>query len=144
MATFEVSTFINRPLQEVFDFMIDPANAVQWISGAESAKWASAGPVGVGSVIHQVGRFLGREVVSDAEITRFNPPNVWGQKFSSGPLKFENTNKYESKDGGTLLIQSFQGEMGGFFKLAEGLAIKQMQKQVESDGQRLKKLLEAG
>ncbi len=143
MATFEVSTFINRPLQEVFDFTIDPANAIQWIKGTESAKWVSAGPVGVGSVMHTVGRFLGREVVSDAEITQFAPPNVWGQKSKSGPLKLENTNKYESKDGGTLLIQSFQAEVGGFFKIAENLAIKQMQKQVASDGQSLKKLLEA-
>jgi carbon monoxide dehydrogenase subunit G len=143
MSKFEVSTFINRPLQEVFDFMIDPANAVQFIKGTESAKWTTAGPVGVGSVIHSVGRFLGREVVSDAEITQWNPPNVWGQKTSGGPLKFENTNKYESKDGGTLLVQTFQGEVGGFFKLAEGLAIKQMQKQVETDGNSLKKLLEA-
>jgi hypothetical protein len=65
------------------------------------------------------------------------------QKANNGPLKFENTNKFEAKDGGTLLVQTFQGEVGGFFKMAEGLAIKQMQKQVESDGDRLKKLLEA-
>jgi carbon monoxide dehydrogenase subunit G len=143
MNTFTVSTFINRPVQAVFDFTKDPANAVQWISGTESAKWASAGPVGVGSVLHQVGRFMGREVVTDAEITQWNEPNIWAQKSSSGPVKFENTNKYESKDGGTLLTQTFQAEVGGFFKMAEGLALKQMQKQVESDGQRLKKLLEA-
>ena len=143
MNTFTVTTFINRPVQEVFDFTIDPANAAQWQAGTKSARWSSAGPVGVGSVLHQVGKFLGREIETDAEITQWNPPNVWGQKASSGPLKFENTNKYESKDGGTLLVQSFQGEIGGFFKMAEGLAIKQVQKQIESDGQNLKKLLEA-
>ena len=92
---------------------------------------------------HSVGRLLGREFVIDTEITQWNPPNVWGQKASSGPLKFENTNKFESKDGGTLLIQNFQGEVGGFFKLAEGLAIKQLQKQIETDSHTLKMLLEA-
>ena len=142
MNTFTVTTFINCPVQEVFDFTKDPANAAQWISGTECAEWASTGPVGVGSILHQVGKFLGREIDSNAEITQWDPPSVWGQKTSSGPIKFENTNKYESKDGGTLLVQSFAAEVGGFFKVAEGLAIKQMQKQVESDGQRLKKLLE--
>jgi hypothetical protein len=68
---------------------------------------------------------------------------VWSQKGNSGPMKFENTNKFEPKDGGTLLVQTLQGETGGLFKLAEGLAIKQMQKQFESDGQALKKVLEA-
>jgi ligand-binding SRPBCC domain-containing protein len=143
MNTFTVTTFINRPVQEVFDFTIDPANAVKWISGAISADWSSKGPVGVGSILHQVGRFLGREVETNAEIDQWNPPSLWGQKANNGPLKFENTNKFEAKDGGTLLVQTFQGEVGGFFKMAEGLAIKQMQKQVESDGDRLKKLLEA-
>jgi uncharacterized protein YndB with AHSA1/START domain len=143
MHTFQVTTFINRPPQEVFDFATNPANSAQWQNGTESAQWSSEGPVGVGSIVHSVGRMLGREFVMDIEITQWNPPNVWGQKGNSGPLKFENTNKFESKDGGTLLIQSFQGEVGGFFKVAEGLAIKQLQKQVETDGNALKMLLEA-
>ena len=51
MDTFTVTTFINRPLQEVFDFITNPANSAQWQSGTESAKWASEGPVGVGSIV---------------------------------------------------------------------------------------------
>ena len=58
-------------------------------------------------------------------------------------MKVENTNRFESKDGGTQLIQDFQGEVGGFFKMAEGLAIRQIQKTIESDGKALKRLLEA-
>ena len=142
MNTFEVTTFIHRPVQEVFDFMTNPANSAKWQNGTESSKWSSEGPVRVGSILHSVGRLLGREFVMDAEITQWNPPSLWGLKASNGPLKFENTNKFESKDGGTLVIQSFQGEIGGFFKMAEGLAIKQIQKQVETDGKTLKTLLE--
>ncbi|MGA2489105.1 MAG: SRPBCC family protein [Anaerolineales bacterium] len=143
MNTFTVTTFINRPVQEVFDFTIDPANAVKWQASTISAEWSSKGPTGVGSVIHQVGRFLGREMETNAEINQWNPPSLWSQKANNGPLKIENTNKYESKDGGTLLTQTFQGEVGGFFKIAEGLAFKQMQKELEADCSRLKKLLEA-
>ena len=143
MSTFTATTFINRPPQEVFDFMSNPANAAQWQSGTESAEWSSEGPVGVGSIYHSVGRMMGRELVIDAEITQWDPPNLWGVKGSTGPLKYDVKNQLESKDGGTLLIQDFQGEVGGFFKLAEGLAIKRLQKQVESDGNTLKMLLEA-
>jgi uncharacterized protein YndB with AHSA1/START domain len=143
MFEFEVTTFINRPPQEVFDFTIDPANVLQWQNGAVSARWSSEGPAGVGSTIHSVNRFLGREVVMDAEITQWNPPNVWGQKAANGQLKLENTNKCESKDGGTLFVQSFKGAVGGFFRVAEGLAMKQIQKQIETDGNALKMLLEA-
>ena len=143
MATFTVTTFINRPLQEVFDFMTNPASFAQWQSGTKSAKWASDGPVGVGSIFQSVGEMMGREMKFDGEITQWDPPNMWGIKGGSGPMKFEGISKFESKDGGTQVTQTFQGEVGGFFSIAEGLAIKQLQKQVENDGGALKKLLEA-
>jgi uncharacterized protein YndB with AHSA1/START domain len=143
MAEFTVTTFIDRPPQEVFDFATNPANFPKWQSGAVSADWTSEGPVGVGSTMHSVSRLLGRELESDAEITQWDPPNLFGWKFNSGPIKVENTNKLEPKDGGTLLVQDFQGEVGGFFKIAESLAVKQIQKQVKTDGNTLKKVLEA-
>lgn len=143
MDTFTVTTFIDRPPQEVFDFATNPANSSQWQDGTESSEWSSEGPVGVGSTVHYVGRMLGRKLEMDAEIIEWAPPNLWGIKVNSGPMKIESMNKFESKDGGTLMIQDFQGEVGGFFKMAEGLAIKQAQKQVETDGNALKMLLEA-
>ena len=143
MATFTVTTFINRPLQVVFDFMTNPANFAQWQSGTKSAKWASEGPVGVGSIFNSIGEMMGREMKFDGEITQWGPPNVWGVKGASGPMKFESVSKFESKDGGTQVTQTFEGEVGGFFSIAEGLAIKQLQKQIETDGKALKKVLEA-
>lgn len=143
MNTFTVTTMINRPIKEVFDFMTNPDNNARWQNGTVSAKLVSESPLGVGSIFHSVGKIMGRELAMDAEVTQWDPPNVWGIKSKSGPIKFEGVNKFESKDGGTLITQSFQGEAGGFLKLAEGMAIKQMQKQVEGDGQRLKQLLES-
>lgn len=143
MAEFTVTTFIDRPPQEVFDYATNPANTNKWQSSNRSSEWSSNGPVGVGSTIRSVGRMLGRDMEMDLEITAWDPPNLWGMKGSSGPMKFTNSNKFEPKDGGTLLVQNFQGEVGGFFKLAESMAIKQLQKMVETDGQALKTLLEA-
>jgi uncharacterized protein YndB with AHSA1/START domain len=143
MNTFTVTTFIKRPQQEVFDFMTDPANAPQWQNGTKSAKWVSEGPVRVGSHYQSTGKLLGRETKIEAEITQWDSPNAWGIKVNNGPMKVEASNKFESQDGGTLVTQTFQGEVGGFFNMAEGLAVKQMQKQVETDGQRLKSLLES-
>jgi len=143
MATFTVTTFINRPVQDVFDFMTNPTNFAQWQSGTKSAKWASEGSVGVGSIFNSTGEMMGREMKMDLEITQWSPPTVWGIKGQSGPMKFGAISKFESKDGGTQVTQTFEGEVGGLFSIAEGLAIKQLQKQVENDGNTLKKLLEA-
>lgn len=143
MAAFELTTFINRPPQEVFDYMTDPAHSHQWQSGTKSARWVSESPVGVGSIFQGVTELLGREMTMDAEITRWDPPHVWGLKANNGPMNIEVTTEFESQDGGTLVIQNFQGELGGLFNIAEGLAVKQLQKQVEADGKTLKRLLEA-
>ena len=143
MKTFTVTKFINRPAQEVFDFLTNPANAVQFESGMVSSKYISEGPVGVGSKLQNIGRMMGREIVATAEITQWNPPNVYSFKATNGPANLKAEYKFEVKDGGTLLIQNIQVELGGFFGMAEGLAAKQMQKQYENNFDTLKKILEA-
>lgn len=143
MNTFTVTTFIKRPQQEVFEFTTDPANSPKWQSGTKSARWSTEGPVGVGSVFQSVSKLLGREMKIDAEITHWDSPNLWGASVKNGPMKVQITNKFETLDGGTQMVQTFQGEVGGLFNIAEGLAVKQLQKQVETDSQALKTLLES-
>ena len=144
MYKFESSIFINRPVQEVFDFVTNPANNATWVSGIESAEWTSDGPPGVGSTIKEVAKLLGRKIEAVAEITGWDPPNLERIKSAGGPLPFESTLKFEAQGDGTLLTETAQVELGGFFKLAEGLVGKQFEKQKESDSSALKLLLEAG
>lgn len=144
MYSFERDIFINRPQQEVFDYVSDPGNDTKWRSSSISAEWTSEGPVGVGSTQHSVDKFLGRELESTAEVTVWDPPHKFGWKSTSGPIPFDLMLKLESKDNGTLLTFGGSAELGGFFKLAEGLAGKQMEKQVYADFENLKKVLEGG
>ena len=144
MIAFEKSVFISRPPQEIFDFVSNPANDTQWQGSIEAAEWTSEGPPGVGSTQRSVIRFLGRKIDSTNEITVWDPPNQFGQKSLSGPIPFEFTVKFESQENGTQLTENFQAEVGGFFKLAEGLVGKQMEKEFDTDLGALKLLLEAG
>ena len=144
MFTFDTTIFIDRPQQEVFDFVSNPANNTKWQSNFASSELTSEGPVGVGSTIRTVSRFLGREIEATAEITVWDPPNQFTFKLPKGPYPVEGTNIFESKDNGTQVTQRGTGEPGGFFKLAEGLAGKQIQKQLETNLSALKIFLEAG
>ena len=144
MINFENSQFINRPPQEVFDFYTNPANDAKWQSGTEHAEWSSEGPHGVGSTQRSVGKLLGRKIDITVEFTDWDSPQQLGFKTVGGPLSIEGTVKFESQENGTLLTQSGQGEFGGFFKIAEGLAAKQLQKQVDTDFDALKLVLEEG
>jgi len=144
MFKFEKSIFINRPQQEVFDFVTDLANDPKWQSGIVSVERTSDGPIGAGSTWSYKLKFMGREIEAKIELSSYDPPNQASVKSVNGPVPFENTYKFESKDGGTQMTFSGQAEIGGFFKMAEGLVGKQLEKQMDADGAALKKLLEAG
>ena len=143
MHKFESQIFINRPPQEVFEFVTDPANSMKYQSGVKSAEWTSNGAVGVGSTFKVVNRFMGRDIDAELQITDWQPPTQNTFKTISGPVPFEVTVKTEPQGEGTLMTQTGQVEFSGVFKLAEGMTGKQLDKQMKADNQTLKDLLES-
>jgi len=142
MITFEKTVFINRPQQEVFDFMSNLENGIQWRS-LESSKRTSDDPIGVGSTWREASKFMGREIELDIEFISYEPPYQFIAKAISGPFPMEITYEFESQDGGTLISLSAKAEVSGFFKMAEGLVGKQAEKLSETELAALKKLMEA-
>jgi uncharacterized protein len=142
MYKFEKSIYINRPQQEVFDYMTDPANDAKWQSSSEGSEWTSEGPVGAGSTLRTVNKFMGRKIEGISEVTAWDPPDKYAQKTISGPVPFELEVIFVPKDSGTQLTITGEAELGGFFKLAEGLVGKQLEKEIESDLKTLKHILE--
>jgi len=144
MIKFEKSVLINRPQQEVFDFVTNLSNDPKWQSSIESVEQVSDGPIGVGSTWRYVTKLLGRKNETEIQMTSYDPPHQSHVKAVSGPIPFENTHTFKEQNGGTLLTFTGQAEIGGFFKMAEGLAGKQLEKQIEADAAALKRLLETG
>ncbi len=144
MLTWENSIFINRSPKEVWDFLSNPANEPQWQSGTESAEWTSESPPGVGSTQRGIGKILGRKIDLPIEVTAWDPPNELGRKSVGGSIQAESTIKLEPREDGTHLSVRYQGEVGGFFKIAEGLVGKQLEKQTAANFEALKLVLEEG
>lgn len=144
MYKFKKEIIIDRAQQEVFDFATNPTNDPKWRGISDFAEWTSPSPVGVGSIQRSEGSFLGRKIDSTSEVTAWDPPNQFGLKTVSGPVPFEINVNMTSNGNGTNIILNGQAEFGGFFKLAEGLAGKQLEKQIDKDFETLKKLMENG
>ena len=144
MVEFKSKVFIQCPPEEVFNFISDPANDLKYQKGLESSQWASDSPVGVGSIKKTTNTVMGRKIVSELELTAWQPPVQQTFKSIGGPVPLEMTAKVEPQDGGSLVIISGHAEAGGFFKLAEGLVGKQFGKQLDESTQTLKELLESG
>jgi carbon monoxide dehydrogenase subunit G len=143
MYQFNKSVFIKRSPQEVFDVITDPPKSAQWQSFIDSAEWTSSGPAGVGSTWKTEGKFMGRNVDAKFKVTGWEPPRMVSFKSTNGPYPMEVTNTLEAQDGGTLLTSKGQADIGGFFKLAEGLVGKQIEKQIETNNDTMKLMMES-
>ena len=143
MATLEISTVINRPVEEVFAFASNPENITKWSSLSREVKITSAGPIGVGTTYRSVVAFLGRRIEGETEITEYEPNRSFAEKSKSGPFPIENRTTFERVDGGTRVNFTTVAEPGGFFKLAEPVLVGMIKRQFEADFANVKDLLES-
>jgi uncharacterized protein YndB with AHSA1/START domain len=143
MTKVEASVLINRPIKEVFAYVADPSNAAQWAGPVVESKITSGGPVGRGTTSSRVTQLLGRNIESTYEITEYEPNSRYADKTTSGPVPINSRISFDPVDGGTKVTIQGVIKAEGFFKLAEPLVARMARRQVETDAQTLKDLLEA-
>ena len=135
---------INRPIADVFAYLTEIENEPQWQSGVVEAHKDSEGPPAVGQPGTEVRQFLGRRMESTYEITAYEPDTKFGFKVVSGPIPMDGCYTLQSVEGGTTVTLAIQGEVGGFFKLAEAMVGRMASRQIQADFDNLKDLLEEG
>jgi uncharacterized membrane protein len=143
MIKIENSVLINRPVEEVFAFVANVENLPLWAGPVTEAKQISEGPIGVGTTQIQSAQFLGREMETTQEVTEYELNKKLSTKSTSGPLPLEIHYTFEPFGEGTKIRLEGNLDAGGFFKLAEPLVGRMLNRQTASDAQTLKELLEA-
>jgi uncharacterized membrane protein len=141
----ERSIVINRPVDEVFAYVVDPRNNTMWNSWIVECHVTSDGPVGVGTTCRSVGKFLGKTVEADAVITECVPNERGSIRTTSGPITLTGSRIVEPANGGTRFTQTLEIDFKGLFgRLAEPLVTRAGIRQLEADLETLKDLLESG
>jgi len=142
LAKIEFSTDVNRPVEEVFAYITDPANLPEWQGGAIEGRLEESGPVATGSRMVEVRKFLGKRVESTLEVTQYEPNRRFAFRVVSGPVQFQVDHEFEPANGGTRIHVVGDGEPGGFFRLAEGFVMKAVERESKKDFASLKRILE--
>src|SRR5581483_4869825 len=109
MAKIEFSIDVQRPVEEVFAYLTDPANLPEWQSGAVEGRPEGSGPPAVGSRFVEVRKFLGRKIESTLEVTEYEPNRRFAFRVVSGPVPFRVDHVLEPADGGTTIRVSGDG-----------------------------------
>lgn len=134
---------IDRPRSEVASYAADPTHAPQWYANIDSVRWRTQPPVGVGSRMTFVARFLGRRLEYTYEIVDFVPGERLVMRTARGPFAMETTYTWTDADPGkTRMTLRNRGEPSGFASIAAPMMSQAMRRANTKDLASLKKLLE--
>jgi len=140
MLEFENTIHINRPVEEVFEFLADFENLPKWNYYVLQVTKQTPGPVGLGTTYHQV-RKIDEQTFTIQEYEPENRLAVKTTPESSPQLEMRFTVK---RDGsGTSVVDSWSLETGQP-AILEKLAGGKIKSEVAENLEKLKTLLEEG
>ena len=143
MAKAEISMVINRSADDVFAYLTDVAKGTEWQAELVEASQTSTGPVGLGTTIREVRRFMGRKMESVFQITEFEPSQKLAFQSTVAPFPMRGQYVLEPEDAGTRVTFVVEADLSGAFKLAETIVVHTAKRQIDADLTKLKALLEA-
>ena len=77
---------IERPIEEVFEYVSTPENDPTWVSVSIRNQRTSPGPMRVGMTIEEDVKIFGRTSRDTWEVTEYEPPTVIAYRATSGLL----------------------------------------------------------
>jgi hypothetical protein len=137
-------TAIRRPRDEVSAYACDPDNATSWYRNIVAVDWETPPPLGVGSRLAFVARFLGRRMAYTYEVTELMP----GVRFvmatrDEASFPMETTYEFQdAPDGGTTMRLRNRGGPARYTGLLARFMGRMVRRANRQDLARLKKLLE--
>jgi carbon monoxide dehydrogenase subunit G len=145
MPRVEEEIVIDRPPEDVFAFVTDPENDREWVSTAVERQREKEGPIGVGSRIRAVDKFLGRRIESTLEVTE-HEPNTRSAIRLEGPISASGTYVLEPENGRTRFrwVLDAEAGLGGLYlgRVTDPLVTFIFRRRIRSDLRRLKGALE--
>ena len=141
MATFQNTVMVRRPIEEVFGFLSDFENVPRWNYAIVETRKVSQGPVGVGTIYHQV-RSVPRQSEERFEVTAYNPPRHLEIRGQLGPFPSRLSYALDAIAEGTRVTNSVELELRGPGRLLGGVAVPRVRDAVAANLRKLKELLE--
>jgi uncharacterized membrane protein len=144
MAPIVTSVQIARPPEDVFAYLSDLNRHPEWQESLQSVTVESEGPVGVGTRVTHHRKLGPRTVATASEITAYDPPHRIAFRGLDGPIRATGSQRIEAGGDGSRVDFEMELEGYGLGKLMLPMARRQAARQVVSDHERAKQILESG
>ena len=142
MVHFELSIEIDRPVHDVWEYLIEPENVPEWQSSAVSSHQVSEGPIALGARLRDERRFMGRRATSDVEVSEFEPERLFTLHGLSGPVRFTVRHRLSENGAGTKLDVEAEADPGGIGRFMRPVIERAAEHELKGDFARLKQILE--
>ena len=141
MIQHEVTVHLNKPVEQVFAFLMDTSKLSTWQSNLIKSEALTEGPLRTGSRFREVRRIQGKESEIEAEITALELNQRLETRTVSKP-QAKVSYFLHPEQGGTRLQYKFILETSGMMRLMEPLIAKSIKEDTASDFESLKRILE--
>lgn len=136
-------TIIDRPIEAVSSYAIDPSNAPDWYANIDSVEWKTPPPATLGTKVAFVARFLGRRLEYTYELCDVVPGERLVMRTAEGPFPMETTYTWTPVGfGSTRMTLRNRGEPTGFSRLLAPVMTPAMRRANRKDLANLKEILE--
>jgi uncharacterized protein YndB with AHSA1/START domain len=142
---FEASTVIDRPIEEVFAFLVDGTNDLKFSPRVQEISKTTDGPPSAGTVYVSTVKDAGMTTKREFELTEVTPPTRirWAERSKNIVTAREGGYDLEPAGSGTRVTIHNELEGHGFGKLIVGFALRAARKDAPAFGQRIKAAVEA-
>jgi carbon monoxide dehydrogenase subunit G len=143
VTTISQNVTVNRPVEEVWEFISNFENTTRWSRGVLEARQTSGGPLGVGSTLRTVVKAFGRRRTADYLVTEYEPNRAFAFEVTSGPMTSRARFLVEPAGAGTRLTASGEAEATGPYKLLAPILVRTLKRHSQDDLANVKRILEA-
>jgi hypothetical protein len=143
----EESINIERPPQEVFEFLARRSNDSVWMASVVESDWLEpAAPLGVGRRGRMVMKNMGRRAEYVDEVTEYDPGRRIAHRTVEGPVQLKTACITEPIGGGTRVTVVAEAEKfveGPFGRVGNPIVARLVRRGFKADLGRLKKILDS-
>jgi len=133
---------INRPLQEVFDYLIDHSNDKYWKPFVTESRKVTADPIDVGTRFEIIITTWGYRRSGEVEIVECEPYRSFAYKAHDPIYPFVARNMFSETPAGTQIRGQVEFQATGFWKLFTPLFLLFIRIQLKQTFNRLRQILE--
>jgi uncharacterized membrane protein len=144
MPTVEESVVIDKPIGEVFAFFTDPDNVSVYSSNIGDYRVVSGGNSEIGRKAEFTARVVGVRLDFTDELVEYEEGKHYKLASTGGRIPYTIDTRFEDEGDSTRVTWHQESEsLGSVFKLADPIVLKMYAKDVRSNLEKAKTLLEA-